>query len=421
MVHGPLGMPRLACQQSGDPQLDNGLQTPFLRATLSFLKSLGLVATTTKVLRLSSDQTTLEATKAIRQKRTRQNLKACRTKSTLTKDSVQISVPNLSNSKRGSSTLGRTGKLSTSLKKLRINKRKTKGIRIAKSKLKDTDIIKLKLQPVTRIALEILTIADEKGTGKISKEIEATDTKELRAADPYLKAKELALFARSFLKELKYSRPDDNFKTQLKIFANQASRYGLTSEDYLTAFPIMLIKEAITFYYNHVIKAKLPTFKANNLRTSLSECFKKLAKELKGIQGSLRPSLKDDRSLADKLYSAYKNVPETTIARMNLAFTFTAAIADIRKAIAFAIKTSRPLAKASKAYASFSEPHDHTCFHNILKADSDLDEEYECFIQDRQYFGGKKAAKATIKGEKRRIRSVYRKLTKRAARIEQLR
>ncbi|EKD15133.1 hypothetical protein MBM_06894 [Drepanopeziza brunnea f. sp. 'multigermtubi' MB_m1] len=201
----------------------------------------------------------------------------------------------------------------------------------------------------------------------------------LGAADPYLRAKELALFARSFLKKL--------------------NRYGLTSDDYLAAFLIMLTREAITFYYNHVIKAKLPTFKANaiaikdhfetdyrrqkeNLRTSLSECFEKLAKELKSIQGFLRPSLKDDRSLANKLYSACKNVPKTTIARMNLAFTSTAAIADIRRAIAFAIKTFRS-AKASKAYASFSEPYDYTCSHNTLKADSDLDEEYECFIQDR--------------------------------------
>ncbi|EKD12077.1 hypothetical protein MBM_09756 [Drepanopeziza brunnea f. sp. 'multigermtubi' MB_m1] len=180
------------------------------------------------------------------------------------------------------------------------------------------------------------------------------DFLELRAADLYLKAKELALFARSFPKEL--------------------NRYDLTFEDYLTAFSIMLIREAITFYYNHVIKARLPTFKANaiaeisldlikkeNPKTSLSECFKKLAKELKRIQGFLRLSLRDDRSLANKLYLTYKNVLKTTIARMNFAFTFTAAVADIRKAIAFATETSRPLAKASKAYASFNEPHDHTC------------------------------------------------------------
>ncbi|EKD17819.1 hypothetical protein MBM_04188 [Drepanopeziza brunnea f. sp. 'multigermtubi' MB_m1] len=84
---------------------------------------------------------------------------------------------------------------------------------------------------------------------------------------------------------------------------------------------------------------------------------------------------------------------------MNPAFTSTAAVADIRRAIAFATETSRPPAKA-RAYASSSEPHEHTCSHNTSKADSDLDEEYECFIQDRQYFEGKKAAKA-IEGEKR--------------------
>ncbi|EKD14467.1 hypothetical protein MBM_07188 [Drepanopeziza brunnea f. sp. 'multigermtubi' MB_m1] len=166
---------------------------------------------------------------------------------------------------------------------------------------------------MTRIALKILTIADEERTKEINKEIEAINKKieatgtekgfgngllkdsgsgnklfkdlrkvrltignyidnllpirllakhgtlaygtlsafnddnddffKLRATDLYLRAKELALFARSFLKEL--------------------NRYGLTLNDYLAAFFIMLTKEAITFYYNHMIKAKLLTFKAN--------------------------------------------------------------------------------------------------------------------------------------------------------------
>ncbi|EKD18343.1 hypothetical protein MBM_03336 [Drepanopeziza brunnea f. sp. 'multigermtubi' MB_m1] len=275
------------------------------------------------------------------------------------------------------------------------------------------------------------------------------DFPELGTADPYPRAKELALFARSFPKELKYSGPDDDFRTQLRIFANQASRYGLTSDDYLAAFPIMLTREAITFYYNHVIKARLPTFKANaiavrdhfetdhrrqakydrweqislelvrkeNPGTSLSECFEKLAKELRGIQSSLRPGLRDDRSLADKLYSACKNVPETTIARMNPAFTSTAAVADIRRAIGFATESIQPLksesyrpSKANRAYASSSEPFDqsqHSSQHSLQhssqhssqhspqhssqtssKADSDnLEDEYECFIQGCQYGG----------------------------------
>ncbi|EKD15964.1 hypothetical protein MBM_05975 [Drepanopeziza brunnea f. sp. 'multigermtubi' MB_m1] len=138
------------------------------------------------------------------------------------------------------------------------------------------------------------------------------------------------------------------------------------------------------------------------LKTSLSECFEKLAKELKGIQGSLRPGLRDDKSLADKLYSAYKNVLKTTIARMNLAITSTAAIADIRRAIAFATKiiqpfpenkSLRPPAKASRAYASFSEPFaqhsfQHSSQHTSSKDDSDdFEDEYECFIQGCQYGG----------------------------------
>ncbi|EKD12328.1 hypothetical protein MBM_09503 [Drepanopeziza brunnea f. sp. 'multigermtubi' MB_m1] len=165
-----------------------------------------------------------------------------------------ISVPNLNNSKKGSSTFERTGKLLTSFKRLRINKKETKSIRIAKNAPK-----------------AILTMTDEKETKEISKEIEATgfgngplkdfgfgnkpfkdlkrkrtignyignplpirplakhntlaysilnalndnkdDFLKLKATDLHLKAKELALFARSFLKKLKYSRLDDDFKT----------------------------------------------------------------------------------------------------------------------------------------------------------------------------------------------------------------
>ncbi|KAJ5050544.1 uncharacterized protein L3040_002421 [Drepanopeziza brunnea f. sp. 'multigermtubi'] len=171
---------RYAIRQSYKSQNHfSGLQTPFLKATPSFLKSLDRVATKI-VLRSSSDQITLEATGATRQKRTRQNLRAFRTKSALAKDSVQISVPNLSNPRKGSSTFGRTDKLPTSFKRPRISKKETKGIRIAKSALKGTDITKLKLRLVTQMALAILTMTDEEETGEIGKEIEATDTEEVR-------------------------------------------------------------------------------------------------------------------------------------------------------------------------------------------------------------------------------------------------
>ncbi|EKD12973.1 hypothetical protein MBM_08927 [Drepanopeziza brunnea f. sp. 'multigermtubi' MB_m1] len=282
----------------------SGLQTPFSKATLSFLKSLDRVATKI-VLRSSSDQTTLEATGATRQKRT-----------PLAKDSVQISVPNLSNPKRGSSTLERTDKLLRSFNKPRIDKRDTK-------------------------ALAILTMTDEGETKEISKEIEATDTEGVGTGP------------------LDYQRDSE---TDLQGTPDSEMSFLRTLEE--DGLPATI---SVTLYRSDhwLSTTRLHLVKKENLRTSLSECFKKLAKELKGIQSSLRPGLKDDRSLADKLYSACKNVLETTIARMNLAFTFTAAVADIRRAIAFATKTFRP-AKA--------------------KADSDLDEEYECFIQDRQYF-----------------------------------
>ncbi|EKD19897.1 hypothetical protein MBM_01849 [Drepanopeziza brunnea f. sp. 'multigermtubi' MB_m1] len=358
---------RYAIRQSYKSQNHlSGLQTLFLKATPSFLKSLDRVATKI-VLRLSSDQTTLEATGATRQKRTRQNLRAFRTKSALAKDSVQISVPNLSNPRKGSSTLGRTDKLPTSFKRPRISKKKTKGIRIAKSALKGTDITKLKLRLMTQMALAILTMTDEKETEEISKEIEATDTEE----DP-----RKGRTTGNYIGNLLPIRP---------LAKHNTPAYGTPS--------------ALDDNNNDFLKLRAtdPHPRAKELAF---ECFEKLAKELKGIQSSLRPGLRDDRSLANKLYSAYKNVPETTITRMNFAFTSTAAVADIRRAIVFATESSRP-AKA-KAYASSSEPHDHTCFqHNTLEADSDLDEEYECFIQDRQYFESKKAAKATkasIKG-----------------------
>ncbi|EKD12563.1 hypothetical protein MBM_09319 [Drepanopeziza brunnea f. sp. 'multigermtubi' MB_m1] len=161
------------------------------------------------------------------------------------------------------------------------------------------------------------------------------DFPELGTADPYPKAKELALFARSFLKELKYSRPKNDFNTRLRIFADHACRYGLTIDDYLAAFSIMLAEEAIEFYYNYE-EILLELIRKENPANSLAECFEKLEKELRAVQKALRLGLRDDRSFANKLYSAYKNVPETTIARMNPAITSTAAIADIRRAIAFA-------------------------------------------------------------------------------------
>ncbi|EKD20952.1 hypothetical protein MBM_00065 [Drepanopeziza brunnea f. sp. 'multigermtubi' MB_m1] len=285
------------------------------------------------------------------------------------KDSVQISVLNFNNSKRGSSTFGRINKLLRSFNKLRIDKKDTKGMRIAKSVLKGTDIIKLKPRPVTRMVLAILTMIDEEETGRIGREIEATDTKggfgngplkdsgfgneplkdpgrerttgnhigapdddgddflELGAADPHSRAKELALFARSFLKELK------------------------TTSRLITG-------------------GKQNTTAKRKFRWIWSR------KRIQGprLASALRSSLRSSRD-----FKAYYD--QTTIARMNLAFTFTAAVADIRRAISFAIKTFRP-AKV-RAYASFSEPHDHTCSQHALEADSDLDEEYECFIQDR--------------------------------------
>ncbi|EKD13657.1 hypothetical protein MBM_08375 [Drepanopeziza brunnea f. sp. 'multigermtubi' MB_m1] len=238
------------------------------------------------------------------------------------------------------------------------------------------------------MALAILTITDEKETEEIKKEIEATGFGNGPSKDPG--------FGNKPFKDLKRRRTTGNYIDNLLPIRSLAKHntlaYGTLSalndnkDDFLKLKATDLHLRA-----KEPLRNRLPA--KENLKTSLSECFKKLVKELKSIQGSLRPGLKDDRSLANKLYSAYKNVLKTTIARMNLAFIFTAAIANIRRAIAFATETSRPPVKA-KAYASFSEPYDHTCSHNTLKADSDLNEEYECFIQDRQYFESKKAAKA---------------------------
>ncbi|EKD20177.1 hypothetical protein MBM_02129 [Drepanopeziza brunnea f. sp. 'multigermtubi' MB_m1] len=199
-------------------------------------------------------------------------------------------------------------------------------------------------------------MTDEEGTKEISKEIEATGIKE-----------DLG-FGNELFKDLKKGRTTGNYignPLPIRLLAKQSTlAYGTLSAFNNNDDDFLKLRAADLY-----LRAK-------------DECFEKLAKELKGIQSSLRLGLKDDRSLANKLYSAYKNVPETTIARMNPAFTFTAAVANIRRVIAFATKTSRPPAKA-RAYASSSELHDHTCSYNTLKADSDLDEEYECFIQDR--------------------------------------
>ncbi|EKD16753.1 hypothetical protein MBM_05222 [Drepanopeziza brunnea f. sp. 'multigermtubi' MB_m1] len=178
-------------------------------------------------------------------------------------------------------------------------------------------------------------MTDEERTGEISKEIEATGTEEDFG------------FGNELFKDLKRRRTTGNYIGNL--------------------LPIRLLTKQSTLAYGTL--SALNDNKDDFLKLKAADLHLR-AKELALFARSFLKelNLKDDRSFA-----------KTTIARMNFAFTFTAAVADIRKAIAFAIKTSRPFAKA-KAYASFSELHDHTCFYNTLKADSDLDEEYECFI-----------------------------------------
>ncbi|EKD14236.1 polyprotein [Drepanopeziza brunnea f. sp. 'multigermtubi' MB_m1] len=286
---------------------------------------------------------------------TRQNLRAFRTKLAFTKDSVQISVPNLSNPKEGSSTFGRTDKLFRSLNKLRIDKKDTKGMRIAKSALKAGNPNSLS------------DLDDDRRRGN------GGDWQRDRGYEHGRSKNGLSRPSKGFgngpskdpgfgnepLKDLRKGRTTGNYignPLPIRLLARQSTlTYGTSSafnddrNDFLKLRAADLhprAKELALF-----ARSFPKELKKENLRTSLSECFKKLVKKLKGIQGSLRPGLKDDRSFANKLYSACKNVLKTTIARMNLAFTSTAAVADIRKAIAFATKTSRPLAKASKKAA----------------------------------------------------------------------
>ncbi|EKD18826.1 hypothetical protein MBM_03068 [Drepanopeziza brunnea f. sp. 'multigermtubi' MB_m1] len=238
-------------------------------------------------------------------------------------------------------------------------------------------------------------MTDERETEEIGKEIEATDTERGFGNGPLKDPG----FGNKLLKDLGKGRTTGNYIGNLlpiRLLAKHNTlAYGTlgafddNSDDFLKLRATDLhlrAKELALFIRSFLKELKLPTFKANAIAVKdyfetdhRRECFKKLVKELKSIQSFLRPGLKDDRSLVNKLYSACKNVLKTTIARMNFAFTFTAAVADIRRAIAFAIKTSR-LVKASRAYASSSELHDHTCSYNTLEADSDLNEEYECFI-----------------------------------------
>ncbi|EKD13310.1 hypothetical protein MBM_08393 [Drepanopeziza brunnea f. sp. 'multigermtubi' MB_m1] len=193
-------------------------------------------------------------------------------------------------------------------------------------------------------------MTDEEKTKEISKEIEATGTEEDSG------------FGNEPFKNLKRRRTTGNYIGNLlsiRLLAKQSTlAYGTLS--------------AFNDNRNDFLKLRAADL---HLRAKELALFaRSFLKEL---------NLRDDKSLADKLYSACKNVLETTIARMNLAFTFIAVVTDIRRAIAFATKTFRPSAKANRAYASSSEPHDHTCSYNTLKANSDLNEEYECFIQDR--------------------------------------
>ncbi|EKD15733.1 hypothetical protein MBM_05744 [Drepanopeziza brunnea f. sp. 'multigermtubi' MB_m1] len=239
---------------------------------------------------------------------------------------IKISVPNFNNPKRefsnpkeGFSTFGRIDKLPISFKRPRISKRETKGIRIAKSAPKGTDIIKLEPQP-----------QEDRGYGYGG--IRNGPSRSLRGfGNGPLKD---SGFGNEPLKDLERGRTTGNYignPLPIRLLVRHSTlAYGTPSAFNDDSDDFLELRAADPY-----LKAKELALFAKSFLKELNECFKKLAKKLKGIQGFLRPGLRDDRSLANKLYLAYKNVLKTTIARMNPAFTFTAAIADIRRAIAF--------------------------------------------------------------------------------------
>jgi hypothetical protein len=70
------------------------------------------------------------------------------------------------------------------------------------------------------------------------------------------------------------------------------------------------------------------------------ESFEDLVKELRRLQMRLRPDLRTDQHIRDKLYLACRRSPECNLAVFKPATTFQKACADIRSALSIRSETT---------------------------------------------------------------------------------
>ena len=153
--------------------------------------------------------------------------------------------------------------------------------------------------------------------------------------------KEIGSLIKHYKEEMKFGNAGDGFTLKLEIFYSVCRTYSVPEWAYADAFPNMLRGNAFTYYYNYLVKKKLPfdevvkdmerryegeSFRRNQLAKwestsfkdtlakhpdkSTSECFDILVTELQGIQTKLSENMQHDEFLITKLSNACRPVKE---------------------------------------------------------------------------------------------------------------
>lgn len=175
--------------------------------------------------------------------------------------------------------------------------------------------------------------------------------------------KEVAIVAKIYTEEQKYSGVSDSFDFKLTVFYDICSRSGLPQEGYMAAFPTMLKGLAQAHYYNCSLSAKSfdsacahmrnffegPEYYRKNLtewnaitlqhiitdnpEKSISQCLQLLIDKLCKQQHAIDAELRTPRILTNKLVTACQGIPACRIAVSNPSEDLAALINKLQSSI----------------------------------------------------------------------------------------
>ena len=176
--------------------------------------------------------------------------------------------------------------------------------------------------------------------------------------------RELTNMSKIYTNDMKYGGTGDNFSIKLVRFKDICNRIRLPQTDYTRAFPIMLKSLAEDFYYDMLIYTNMTfeqlckaiqdhfedaNYKRNNLTEwhmcslkttakenpgkSTTECFLLLVNKLQKLYHGLKPGLKSEDFMVDKLILACQDVPECQIACTTPPETLSALISSLKTSI----------------------------------------------------------------------------------------